>query len=177
MTLLIATLAIMEDSSSSPRPTSTYDPASPTQEAVFIEKEALPKQTKDQEEQETQATSLIVSNRLSLPLSSQSQSESPIQPGKRTRSTNPVTSPWKIQQRDPEEYEKNRVGKYADYFKGNEILPIPEILQKLEPRIVSLVVTDLKTRRLVGLKKEGFEDLLRKAGVPCQYSCRRSFAT
>ena len=69
------------------------------------------------------------------------------------------------------------MGKYADYFKGNEILPIPEILQKVEPTIVSLVVTDLKTRRLVGFKKEGFEDLLRKAGVPCQYFCRRSFAT
>ena len=69
------------------------------------------------------------------------------------------------------------MGKYANYFKGNEILPIPELLQKLEPRIVSLVVTDLKTRWLVGLKKEGFEDLLRKAGVPCQYFCRRSFAT
>ena len=69
------------------------------------------------------------------------------------------------------------MGKYADYFKGNEILPIPEILQKLETRIVSLVVTDLKTRQLVGLKKEGFEDLLRKAGVPCQYFCRRSYTT
>ena len=72
---------------------------------------------------------------------------------------------------------KDWVGKYANYFKGNEILPILELLQKLEPRIVSLVVTDLKTRRLDGLKKEGFEDLLRKASVPCQYFCRRSFAT
>ena len=69
------------------------------------------------------------------------------------------------------------MGKYAEYFKGNKILPIPEILQRLEPRIVSLVVSDIKTRRLVGLKKETFEDLLRKAGVPCQYFCRRSFAT
>ena len=69
------------------------------------------------------------------------------------------------------------MGKYADYFKGNEILPIPGILQKIEPRIVSLVVTDLKSRRLVGLKKEGFEDFLRKAGVSCQYFCRKSFAT
>ena len=69
------------------------------------------------------------------------------------------------------------MGKYADYFKGNEILPIPEILQKLEPRIVSWVVTDLKSRQLVGLKKEWFEDLIRKAGVPCQCFCRNSFAT
>ena len=37
-------------------------------------------------------------------------------------------------------------------------------------------MTDIKTRRLVGLKKEGFEELLRKAGFPCQYFCRRSFA-
>ena len=68
------------------------------------------------------------------------------------------------------------MGKYADYFKGNKNLPIPEILQKLEPRIMSLVVTDLKTRWLVGLKS-GWEELLQKAGVPCQYFCRRSFAT
>ena len=91
--------------------------------------------------------------------------------------TSPTSSPWKIQQRDPEEYEKDRAGKYADYFRSNEILPIPEILQKLEPRIVSLVVTDQKRGRVVGLKKEEFEHLLRKAGVPCQYFCRRSFAT
>ena len=88
-----------------------------------------------------------------------------------------MTSPCKIQQSYPEEYEKDRVSKFTDYFKGNEILPIPEILQKLEPRIVSLVVTDSKTRRLVWLKEEGVEYLLRKAGVPCQYFCRRSFAT
>ena len=69
------------------------------------------------------------------------------------------------------------MSKYAQYFNGNEILPNPVILEKLEPRILSLVVTDLKTRRLVGLKKEAFEDLLRKAGVPSQYFCRRSFVT
>ena len=86
-------------------------------------------------------------------------------------------SPWKIQQRDLEDYQKDRVGKYAEFFVGNEILPIPEIVKKVEPRIVSLVVTDLKTRRLVGLKRESFEDLLRTSGVPCQYLCRKSFAT
>ena len=57
---------------------------------------------------------------------------------------------------------------------SNEILPIREIVQKIVPRILSLVVTDIKTRRL---KKEDFEELLRKVGVPCQYFCRRNFAT
>ena len=126
-------------------------------------------------EPETQNTSLIGSNwSLLLFLS---ESECPIQPGQRAKTPSPVMSPWKVQQRDPEDYEKDWVGKYAEYFKGNEILPIPEIIQKLEPRIVSLVETDLKTRRLVGLKREGFEDLLLEAGVPSQYFCRRCFAT
>ena len=75
------------------------------------------------------------------------------------------------------DYERDRVGKYAKYFNGNEILPIPGIVQQLEPRILSLVISDIKTKKLVGLKKETFEELLRKARVPCQYFCRKSFAT
>ena len=158
----------MEGSSSS---SSDIQPIKPTNTNVPTVtksqgKEALPRQS-----EESQPLSLIGSNWPSLP----SESGSPIPPGQKSQHENP--SPWKIQQKRPDEYEKDRVGKYANYFKGNEILPIPELVEKLEPRIVSLVVTDLKTRRLVGLKKEGFEDLPRKAGVPCQYFCRRSFAT
>ena len=121
----------------------------------------------------------IGSNWPSLP--SPPESSSPIPPGQKvgSPSVTPTTpaSPWKIHQRDPEDCQKDRVGKYAEFFVGNEILPIPEIVKKVEPRIVSLVVTDLKTRRLVGLKRESFEDLLRTSGVPCQYLCRKSFAT
>ena len=116
------------------------------------EKKALPMQS--EETQETQVTCLIGSNWPSLHL----ESGSPIPPGQRTKPESPSPTPWKIQQKNPEDYEKDRVGKYAVCFKGNEILPIPEILQKIEPRIVTLVVTDLKSRRLVGLKKEVFED-------------------
>ena len=72
---------------------------------------------------------------------------------KRKKQPSPAKSPWKVDQKKPEDHEKKWVGKYAQYFKGNEILPIPEIIEKLEPRILSLVVTDLKTRRLVGLKR------------------------
>ena len=101
------------------------------------ENETLPTQS-----EETQSTSLIGSNWPSLP----SESGSPIPPGQKTHPENPSPLPWKIQQKKLKDYEKDRVGKYANYFKGNEILPIPGILQKLEPRIVSLVVTDLKSR-------------------------------
>ena len=88
----------------------------------------------------------------------------------------PKATPWKSQPRGPVDYERDRVGKYAKYFNGKEILPIPEIVQQLEPRILSLVISDIKTKKLVGLKKETFEELPRKAGIPCQYFCRKSFA-
>ena len=123
--------------------------------------------------------SLIGSNWPSLPIPGDTQEtevskeiqDSPIQPAQKS------STAWKGQQRGPDEYEKDRVGRFAKYFKGNEILPIPEIADKIIPRVLSLVVSDLKTKRLVGLTKEVFEELLRKAGIPCQYFCRKSFAT
>ena len=38
-------------------------------------------------------------------------------------------------------------------------------------------MTELKTRRLAGIKKDTFEDLLKAAGIPAKYYCRRSLAT
>ena len=124
----------------------------------------------------TKTQSLIGANWPSLPIPAESQEtndsqDSPIQPAQKSPTA------WKGQQRGPADYEKDRVGKYAKYFNGNEILPIPEIVDKIIPRVLSLVVSDLKTKRLVGLNKDSFEELLRKSGIPCQYFCRKSFAT
>ena len=121
-------------------------------------------------------TTPIGSNWPSLPIpgdtiDAETSQDSPIQPAQKSPTA------WKGQQRGPEEHEANRVGRFAKYFKGNEILPIPEIADKIAPRVLSLVVSDLKTKRLVGLTKEVFEDLIRKAGIPCQYFSRKSFAT
>ena len=110
--------------------------------------------------------SLIGANWPSLPIPADSQdsqaSPSQIQPEQKS----PKTTPWKGQQRGHEDYERDRVGKYAKYFAGNEILPIPETVKQLEPRILSLVISDIKPKRLAGLKKESFEELLRKARHP-----------
>ena len=177
LTLLIA-FATMEgspypspsSSSHSPSPHLSH-PCDPPLENME-KTETLPKQSEKQKE--TPITSLIGSNWLTLP--GTLETDSPIQPGQGEKPSS--AGPWKTQQgKRPKDHEKDRMGKYAQYFKDNEILPIPEIIEKLEPRILSLVVSDIKTRRLVGLKKEAFEDLLRKAGVPCSYFCRRSFAT
>ena len=84
---------------------------------------------------------------------------------------------WKTTIKRPKDYEKDKMGKYAPYFKDNIILPIPGISDLLEPRILSLVVVDLKDRKLVGLTKEVFEELLQTADISAQYFCRGSFAT
>ena len=106
---------------------------------------------------------------------------SPISLGQKPSENSPSSSTtpasWKIQQKGPKDYGRDRVGKYTEYFQGNVILPIPKISKALEPRILSLVVTDLKIRRLTGLKKDTFEELVLTAGIPCQYFCKRSFAT
>ena len=129
-------------------------------------------------EDPTSQESLIGANWPSLPIPADSPKtteettqDSPIQPAQKS------PTPWKGQQKGPADYERDRVEKYAKYFKGNEILPIPELVEKLTPRILSLVVLDLKTKKLVGLKRETFEELLKKTGIPCQYFCRKSFAT
>ena len=64
--------------------------------------------------------------------------------------------------------------KYTHYFQGNTIL---EISKFLEPRILSFVVFDLKTRRLPSLRQDNFEELQCVAGIPCQYFCQHSFTT
>ena len=103
----------------------------------------------------TSQESLIGANWPSLPIPTETQEtidnqDSPKQP------TQKSPTPWKGQQRGPDDFEKDRVGKYTKYFKGNEILPIPKIVEKLTPRILSLVISDLKTKRLLGLNKETF---------------------
>ena len=77
----------------------------------------------------------------------------------------------------PQDYKKDRVEKYAQYFKGNRILLIPELVEAVQPKTLSLIVSDIKTRRLAGLKKDKFEEILKAAGIPARYFCRRSFAT
>ena len=89
-----------------------------------------------------------------------------------------MPAPWtaQITKKAPINYERIRE-KYGKYFQGKRILPIPELVKEVQPKIVSFVITDIKSRRLVGIRKETFEDLLKAADIPAKYYCRRSFAT
>ena len=88
----------------------------------------------------------------------------------------PVSWSAQTKKKSPEDYAKDRA-KYAQYFKGNKILPIPELVEAVQPKTLSFIVTDLKTRRLADIKKYTFEELLKAAGIPARFFCMRSFAT
>ena len=107
-------------------------------------------------------------------LSQPSSSASSIQPAQKVPSL-PASWTTKIKP-SPKDYTKIRE-KYEKYFQGNRILPIPELVQEVQPKIISFVVTDLKTKRLAGIKKDTFEGLLKAADIPAKYYRRRSFAT
>ena len=108
-----------------------------------------------------------------------SQSSTPastIQPAQKVPSIQASWTEKITQKKCPKNYVQIRE-KYEKYFHGNRILPIPELVQEVQPKKISFVITDLKTRRLAGIKKECFEELLKGAGIPAKYYCRRSFAT
>ena len=106
-----------------------------------------------------------------------SSSASTIPPAQKPKETTVSWSSHCVNQKTPSDYARDRAEKYANYFKEGEILPIPELVKEVEPKTLSFVGTDLKTKRLAGLKKETFEDLLKSANIPGKYFCRRSFAT
>ena len=88
-------------------------------------------------------------------------SASTIPPAQKPKETAVSWSSHCVNKKTPSDYARDRAEKYANYFKEGEILPIPELVEAVEPKTLSFVVTDLKTKRLAGLKKETFEDLLK----------------
>ena len=72
---------------------------------------------------------------------------------------------------------RDRVEEYEGYFRDGEVLPVPELVEAVEPGTLSFVVADVGTRRLAGIGREAFEDLLKAASIPGRCFCRRSFAT
>ncbi len=68
----------------------------------------------------------------------------------------------------PVRLRKDWMGKYAPTLRKT-ILPIPKLVAEIVPKTLFFIVTNLKTRRLAGLKKETFGELLRTAGFPGRY--------
>ena len=104
----------------------------------------------------------------STPAENTLSTDSTIQPGQRTTEQTVTPAPWS-------QKKKNSRRLCEGPFEKDRILPIPELVEAEEPKILSFVISDLRSKRLPGLTKETFEELLKTAGVPCRYFCWRSF--
>ena len=98
-----------------------------------------------------------------------SSSSNTIPPAQKPPVTTVSWSSHCLNKKSESDYERDRVKKYANYYKDWEILPIPELVEAVEPKTLSFVVTGQKTKRLAGLKKETFEDLLKTVNIPGKY--------
>ena len=98
-----------------------------------------------------------VTNETSSPASSILSGQKPA-----VNSATPVS--WSIKKKSAEDREKDKVRKYAPYFQGYQILPVPELVAPIEPKTLSFIMKDLRTRRLAGLQKEMLEELFKSTG-------------
>ena len=75
----------------------------------------------------------------------------------------------KFKKKTLSDYKKDKIEKYVKYFKENKILPIPELVEVVDPKTLYQ-----ESRRI---KKKKFEELLKTASISGRYFCQRSFAT
>ena len=76
-----------------------------------------------------------------------STSASTIPPAQKPKETAVSWSSHCGNKKSPCDYARDRVEKYEQYFKDGEILPIPELVEAVEPKTLYFVVTDIKTKR------------------------------
>lgn len=69
-------------------------------------------------------------------------------------------------------YEEQRV-KYEKYIKGNEFVTIPEALYAINTRTISLLTTDIKSRKLIGVSREAMEEAAKSLRIAPKILARR----
>lgn len=63
---------------------------------------------------------------------------------------------------------------YRDYIKGNELLTIVEVLNAVTTRTISLLTSDVKTRKLIGVSREAVEEALKYLQIVPKILAKRS---
>lgn len=66
--------------------------------------------------------------------------------------------------KDAKYYEEQR-GKFDKYLQGNEFLTILEALEAVNAKIISLLTTDVKSHRLIGVSTESMEEALKSLKI------------
>ena len=73
---------------------------------------------------------------------------STIQPGQRSPEQPVTPALWPPKRKTAEDNAKDRVGKYAQYFEKDKILPVPDLAEAMEPKTLSLRGTSCCPRRV-----------------------------
>lgn len=59
------------------------------------------------------------------------------------------------------EYHKGLTGQLENFVSGNKLLPVPSLLETVNTRTISLLTTDIKTRKFLGFNREITEEVLK----------------
>lgn len=62
---------------------------------------------------------------------------------------------------------------YKDYISGNELLTIPSLLEAVLTRTITLLMTDVKTRKLTDVSREIMEEALKNLNIASKVLTRR----
>ena len=98
---------------------------------------------------------------------------STIQPGQRITEQTVTPTPWSPPKKTAEDYARDWVGKYAQYFEKDRILPIPELVEAVEPKNPILRHIRLDDQEIGRGKEIHIRGVLKD---PCRYFCRLKFA-
>lgn len=98
-----------------------------------------------------------------------SVAESPQRQDTQVEATSPIKSAWTStkpkKKKDAAYYDRMRE-KYLDFIKGNKLLTILEALNSVTTMIISLLMTDVKTCKLVGVSREAIEEAFKSLTRP-----------
>lgn len=78
-------------------------------------------------------------------------------------------------QKEPEYY-KNLKNQFGSFINGNEILPAPSLIETVNARKISLLTTDVKTRKLIAVKREVMKEALKNLQISAKILARCSNA-
>lgn len=73
-------------------------------------------------------------------------------------------------------YYVDQRGNFEDSFKGNEFLTLTQSLEDINTRIVSLLTSYVKTRKLIGVRNENMEETLKTLRISPKVLARRTNA-
>lgn len=73
----------------------------------------------------------------------------------------------------PDYYESLKE-KYEEFIAGNELLAVPSVMEAVNTKRISLLMTDVELRKFIGVSREGMEETLKNLNIRVKVLARRS---